>query len=319
MNRKLSFAITMLGMLAGGPTLACAQEIPNEGPVPTSALVSVTSKSDTPLNPQMLHLQVNRHDSPITAVTPVSPASAQIAILIDDGLRGSFALQLKDIQNFIEQLPAGTQVLVGYMQNGSVRTSGFTANHEQAASQLRIPFSNFDASASPYFCLSSFVKQWPSNQPGARFVLMITNGVDPYNGRPSILNQDSPYVQTAQEDAERAGVAVYSIYYGDTGLRGGRGSFSGQSYLDQVGDATGGESFYHGSITPVSFAPYLAQFRKAITESYLVSFLTSATHEKGNTLTDIKLTTSQPGVKIHAPQSVHPGMDLAPGTGVARQ
>ena len=163
------------------------------------------------------------------------------------------------------------------------------------------------AAASPYFSLSTFVKNRPSNQPGARLVLMITNGIDPYNGRPSVLNQDSPYVQTAQEDAERAGVAVYSIYYGDAGMHGG--SFSGQSYLSQVAEATGGELFNMGSIPPPSFAPYLKEFRKAILESYSVSFLASANNEKRDTLTQIKVTTEQAGVKIHAPEGVHPGVN----------
>ena len=86
-------------------------------------------------------------------------------------------------------------------------------------------------SASPYFCLSEFAKNWPgtpvearrnpealdamgpaaAGTRKARFVLMITNGVDPYNGSTSILNQDSPYVATAVRDAQRAGAAVYSI------------------------------------------------------------------------------------------------------------
>jgi hypothetical protein len=154
------------------------------------------------------------------------------------------------------------------------------------------------------------VKHWPSNEPGARFVLMITNGIDLYNGRPSVLNQDSPYVQTAQEDAQRAGVAVYSIYYGQAFQQGARGSFSGQSYLAQVGEATGGASFNIGTITPPSLAPYLNQFDQAIAQSYIVSFQLNSSREKRDTLTHIKLSTSQPGVKIHAPENVHPGVDL---------
>jgi len=63
---------------------------------------------------------------------------------------------------------------------------------------------------------------------------MITDGVDPYNGRPSVLNQNSPYVESAQNAAQRAGVAVYSIYYGDRGIGGGGAYLSGQSYLQQV-------------------------------------------------------------------------------------
>lgn len=300
-------AVLMLSGTAFVTAGAVAQEIANEGPVPTSALISVSSKKNVQLNPEMLKLQVNRHDAPITAVTPLVPQKAQIAILIDDGLRGSFSLQLDEIKQFLTELPPGTQTLVGYMQNGSVRTRGFSANHEAVAADLRIPMSSGGISGGPYFTLSDFVKQWPSNQAGPRIVLLITNGVDPYNGRPSVMNQDSPNVQNAQEDAERAGVAVYSIYYPDAGMRGG--SFSGQSYLAQLAEATGGQSFYQGTIPPVSFKPYLEQFRKAILESYTVSFRASANREKRDTLTQIKISSSQPGVKVIGPENVHPGVE----------
>jgi hypothetical protein len=288
-----------------------AQGIPTEGPVPTTALIMVQSKGGVPLDPAQLKLQINREQVPITSVTPVAPAAAQVAILIDEGLRFTFASQLNEFADFINALPPGTKVLVGYMQNGTVRgMRGFSANHQAVAAQLRITTSVAGVDASPYFCLSDFVKRWPSNEPGARFVLMVTNGIDPYNGSPSIMNQDSPYVQTAQEDAERAGVSVYSIYYGQSWPRGARGSFSGQSYLAQVGDATGGASFNIGTITPPSLAPYLSEFNKAIAQSYIVRFEVSSPREKGDTLVHIKLTTSQPGIKIRAPQNVHPGVDL---------
>jgi hypothetical protein len=289
--KKTPIAIGTLGLAISFAAAAGAQEFPQEGPVPTTALISINSKHDVQLDPSMLKLQVNRHDSPITSVTPLVPQRAQVAILIDDGLRGNFALQLTEVKNFLNELPPGTKALIGYMQNGTVRSAGFSANHEELASQLRIPLSIGGAASSPYFSLSEFVKQWPSNKVGPR---------------PSVMNQDSPYVQTAQEDAQRAGVAVYSIYYPDAGMRGG--SFSGQSYLAQIGEATGGQSFYMGSIPPVSFKPYLEQFRKAILDSYAVTFKASATREKRDTLTPIKLTTTQQGVKIIAPQSVHPGV-----------
>jgi hypothetical protein len=296
-----------LSLLAGCALPLLAQV--HEGPVPTTALIQAESKNGTPLNPQSLTLQVDGHATTITGVQPVAPAGAQVAILIDDGLRSSFSLQLKDMEKFITNLPQGTKVLIGYMQNGVVRSSGsFTADLQEVLSALRIPFSNAGISASPYFCLSDFVKHWPSNEPGARFVLMITNGVDPYNGRPSITNQDSPYVEAAQEDAQRAGVAVYSIYFSDSGFRGGQGSFSGQSYLAQVGDATGGQLFNNGPITPVEIAPFLGMFHRAIAESYEVSFMTSASHDKHDPLKRIKLKSSQPGVKIHAPDNVNPGV-----------
>jgi hypothetical protein len=296
--------LAAVGCAAGS---AFAQEPVAEGPVATTALITLEAKKGVTPDPSMLRLQVDRHDSPITAVTPVTPAAAQVAILIDDGLRFSFGSQMDEFKNFILGLPQGTKVLVGYMQNGTIRSEGgFSTDREAVASQLRITNSIPGIDASPYFCLSDFVKHWPSNEPGARFVLMITNGIDPYNGRPTITNQDSPNVETAQEDAQRAGVAVYSIYYGGAGMRGG--AFSGQNYLEQVAQATGGMSFYQGTITPPSLAPYLNQFTKAIAESYSVRFMVSNSREKRGTLTQIKLTSSQPGVKVHAPQSVHPGL-----------
>jgi len=304
--RNALIAITLAGVSAA-PMLA--QEFPNEGPVRTTALIAAESKNQTPLDPAMLTIQVNGHSSPITAVTPITPAAARIAILIDDGLRGSFSLQLQDIKKFVESLPPGAKVLVGYMQSGEVRsvTNGFTSDHNAVTSELRVPMSSPGLSASPYFCLEEFVKHWPSAEVGPRFVLMVTNGVDPYNGRPGIMNQDSPYVQEAQEAAERAGVAVYSIYYGDAGIRGGGAYLSGQSYMQQVGDATGGQ-LLSGGITPVSFAPFLDKFRKYLMESYTVTFMASTNHEKDSTLTQIKVKTSQPGMKIHAPEGVHPGV-----------
>jgi hypothetical protein len=305
--RTRMFCLSAALMIAASPVMA--QELPVEGPVPTTALIGVDSKNGDQLNPAMLKLQVNGHDTPITSVTPVSAAqAAQIAILIDDGLRGSFSLQLNDLAKFINGLPPHAEVLVGYMQNGVVRsaTGDFSNNHEEIVSKLRIPMSAAGISASPYFCLSDFVKHWPSEKQVPRFVLMVTNGVDPYNGSPSILNQNSPYVQAAQEDAQRAGVAVYSIYFPDSGLRRARGSFSGQSYLQQVGEATGGVSFNQGPIPPVTITPYLEQFQRAIAESYTVAFM--AEPKGKNPTAFIKLKTSQPGIKLRAPDSVRPGL-----------
>jgi hypothetical protein len=286
-----------------------AQEIPQEGPVPTTALIRVETKANAPIDASTLKLELNGQQIPIDFVTPVAPQTAEVAILIDEGLRRNVALQLDDIKQFLLGLPPGVRVMIGYMANGGVRSESktFSPDHAEIADQLRIPNSIPGISASPYFCLSEFVKHWPSNTRANRFVLFITNGVDPYNGSTSILNQDSPYVQTAQEDAQRASVAVYSLYYPDSGMRGGRANFSGQSYLNQISEATGGESLYNGTISPVSFAPFLKQFDRYIRESYTLGFHASSQKERRNTLTRIKVKSNVSGIKVHAPDSVHPG------------
>jgi hypothetical protein len=313
--QRVLFATTLAALIPSCAMTAQAQEMPVEGPVTTTALINVQSKADTALNPAMLTLQVNGHATPVLGVKPIGANSAQVAILIDDGLRSSFGNQLTDVAAFVNALPPGMQVLIGYMRNGEVDVAspngGFSTDHAAVADALRLPLSSAGISASPYFCLSEFVKHWPSNQPGTRFVLMLTNGVDPYNGSTSPLNQDSPYVQTAQEDAQRAGVAVYAIAYADAGFRGVRGAGnSGQNYLSQVAQATGGDSLWQGVGNPVSLQPFLKEFSKDISESYTISFMAPTAREKGDTLARLKLKTSQPGIKIHAPDGVHPGTNL---------
>lgn len=278
-----------------------------EGPRQTDALVGVSSKGGQIPAISDIKIKVNGKEEKLTGWSQVPATGVQVAILIDEGLRQSIGTQLDALQAFTKELPEGSQIYVGYMRNGSVFTAqSFTADHEAAAKSFRLPLGSPGISGSPYFCLSEFVKHWPadSSRPGARFVLMVTNGVDPYNGSTSIMNQDSPYVQAAIQDAQRAGVAVSSIYFGDAGFRGGRASFSGQSYLTQVADETGGHALYEGTGNPVSLGPLLSEFRKAISETYVASFVTSGSSEK---LQRIQTESSLHKVKLTAPQFVRAG------------
>jgi hypothetical protein len=278
-----------------------------EGPTNTQTLVMVESKAAQAPAMADVTLKVNGHQESLTGWSPVASNGVQIAVLIDDGLRESVGRELNSLKSFVNNLPDGTQIFIGYMRNGEVYSAQpFTTDHAAAAARFRLPEGMPGASASPYFCLSEFVKHWPSNsgQPGARFVLMLTNGVDPYNGSTSPLNQDSPYVQQAVTDAQRAGVSVSSIYFGDAGFRGGRGSFSGQSYLTQISDGTGGRAYFEGMGNPVSLAPYLGQFQHSISETFVASFMANAS---GNKLVEVKADTKLHGVKLHAPNEVRPG------------
>lgn len=287
-----------------------AAQAQQEGPTPTQALVTVESKSPTTPTIADVTVKVNNRAAALTSLTPVRASEAQVAILIDDGLRISMGRELPALREFIKGLRPGTEVFVGYMQNGRVITGqNFTSDFDAAAGNLRIPVGSPGLSASPYFCLSSFVKSWPENSgstPKARFVLMITNGVDPYNGSTSITNQNSPYVDAAVKDAQRAGVAVYSMYYSDAGIRGGRASFSGQSYLAQIAEGTGGTAYYQGVGNPVSMEPYLKQFQTAISESYVASFMAPG----GKGLVQLKVSTKLPKTKLRAPAYVNPGRQI---------
>lgn len=281
-----------------------------EGPQPTQILVTVDSKNATPITAGDLIIDTNKSKEPPTSLSPLTPPGTQIALLIDDGLRLSIGRELDTIRKWVTNLPPGTEIFIGYMSNGRVQqASFFTTDHAGAASKIRLPFGSPGISASPYFCLSEFVKSWPTEGfegaaagAKARFVLMITNGVDPYNGSTSPLNQNSPYVQTAITDAQKAGVVVSSVYFADAGFRGGRGNFSGQSYLAQVAEGTGGQSYYQGTFNPVSLQPYLEQFQHDISETYVAGFTVA-----GRGLVPVRVKTKVPHLKVRSTQQVIPG------------
>jgi hypothetical protein len=289
-----------------------------EGPVATQAIVTADSKAPKTLSPQSLKVKVNGKETDLTSVTQIKPNGVQVALLIDDGLRSSVGRQLSDIKSFITSLPPGTEFFLGYMQNGRVTSQQeFSTDHAAAAASLRIPLGTPGASASPYLCLSDFLHKWPGSsgedgnmpQPKARFVLMLTNGVDPYNGSVSPLNQNSVYVDNAVRDAQRAGVPIYSIYYGDTGFRGQAASFSGQNYLSQIAEGTGGRSYTQGTGNPVSLSPFFTQFRNSIAESFVATFNVNSR----SNLVDVRFSTNLPGTKVRAPQSVRPGTVITGG------
>jgi hypothetical protein len=303
----------MIKYLLAASLLTTATLLPaQEGSVPTQALVVVESKTQLTAQVSNLTLKVENRNTSLTNLTKVVPNGAQIAILIDDGVRTSLGRQLDDLRSFVQHLPPGVEIFIGYLRNGDVdAVQPFTSDYASAANSIRLPTGSPGISGSPYFGLSAFVKQWPEATTAfagptvlkARFVMMITNGVDPYNGSVSPLNQDSPNVGTAVEDAQRAGVAVYSIYYSDAGIRGGAASFSGQSYLTQLSDSTGGACYTQGTGNPISMAPFLRQFQNAIAETYIATFPAPGKKK----LVEIKFSTKLPGTKLHSASQVRPG------------
>ena len=322
MTTKFSMRTVLAGAALMMPLAAVGQ---NEGLLPTQTLVRAESKQNVIPDATAITLQLDGKSAPLTSLQPIPPSGLQVALLIDDGLSRSSGIQLNDLKGFAEDMPPGSEVFVGYMRNGTVeQVVPFTTDHSQAAAAIRLPLSTPGISASPYFCLSEFVRHWPGSGsnfgdrgpadtdggPGpqkARFVIMVTNGVDPYNGSTSILNQDSPYVAAAAVDAQRAGVAVSSVYYSDAGFRGGRGSFSGQSYLAQVADATGGTSYNMGPINPVSLKPYFDEFAHDLSETYVATFPADAAKGGREHLVRLKMNTSTPKLKLRYPQNVRPG------------
>ena len=276
-----------------------------EGPQPVSIIVRAESKGESSaLQPSDLKVEFAGKPVTITSLQALGIGNkpgvhTEVALLIDDGLRANFGIQLHEVEQFVQNTASpNTAVGVGYMRNGGVEfPEGFSTEAEKEVKAIRLPISMAGIDGSPYFCLEDLMKKWPAHPGVARVVLMITSGIDRYNGSVSPTNQDSPYVAQAVTDSQRAGVAVYSIYYGRREVNGELSSFSGQSYLSQVAEGTGGDALNQGTINPVSLAPYFKKFDDELRESYLVTFQTGMTK-----LERVKVSSNTKAIKVHAQQ-----------------
>jgi hypothetical protein len=288
----------------------------------TQVLIAVDSKNLVTLAPADVILKVANRNVTLANLIPLSDNETQVALLIDEGVRTSITHEFNNLRDFVNSLPQGTEVFVGYMQSGHVvpagNLAGFTTNHAAAAQSIRITGGIAEASAGPYVCISDFVDSWPpaansavapqQQQPThkARFVLMITNGADNINSNPSPVPQDSPSVDSAIYHAQRAGVSVYSIYFNDEGVSANDANFSGQIYLEKLARSTGGASFYHGSGQPASLAPFLDQFKTALAQTYIATFPVDVNKKMVN----LTLSTKLPKTKLRGPEEVRPGTVL---------
>jgi len=282
--------------------------IPNSPDVPTQLVI--TERAAHGANPEPLQasdVTVLRGKTrvPVTQLQRLSGnlAGVQLFVLLDDSTRSfSLGTHLPELKAFLESLPASTEVAVGYMRNGTFGlVQPFTADHEQAASSLRLPEAIPGGNGSPYFALSDLAKHWPSQQPTDRRVaLMLTDGVDRYYGT---ITTDDPYVDASIHDSLKEGVQVYSIYLRGAGFYG-RGGFAtniAQSRLIDVSEQTGGHAYFEDFTDPVSISQFLNDFADRLANQYLVTI--EDVTEKG--VQPVKVRTELPGVKIDAPTRVY--------------
>ena len=84
----------------------------------------------------------------------------------------------------------------------------------------------------------------------------------------------SPDVEQASLVAQRTGVILHSIYVPGVGHYG-RNYYdmnNGQNGVAKLADETGGESFFLGFQTPVSFKPNLEKLQKILDNQYFLAF-----------------------------------------------
>jgi hypothetical protein len=226
-------------------------------------------------------------------------ANLELYIVIDDGEDSDLGIQFGSLKAFINGQPGTTRIGLAYLRNGTANIVGpLTTDHAQLVNALRLPFGQPGVAASPYMGISDLVKKW-SAADARREVLLITSGIDPW----SPPDPENPYLQKAIADAQRAGILVHSIYYAGAGHIGHsywRVNW-GQNYLSELGDETGGEAYWQGFNSPVSFDPYLKDLTERLQNQYLMTLVSDDT--KGG-LEPVRVTTSVSGASLVAASKV---------------
>jgi hypothetical protein len=295
----------VIGGIAGTPSLLTGQQSPaTETPVHMVVTAEARHGADLPVIQKedvMVYQDRNRVKTTDWVPLQGDHGELELFLLLDDASGASLGSQLEDLRKFINSQPATTKIGVGYMRDGTVNVAqNLTNDHSQAAKALRLPLGIAGINASPYFSVSDLIKRWPE-APIRREILMISDGIDRYGPG----GASDPYVDEAVEQAQRAGIVIFSIY------TPGAGHFGhtfwrinwGQNYLSQLSDETGGESYYLGSEAPVSFSPYLDDLGRRLLHQYLLTFLAKPVKKAG--MQSVKLRTEVSNAELVAADRVY--------------
>ncbi|MGA8202384.1 MAG: hypothetical protein WB814_20110 [Candidatus Sulfotelmatobacter sp.] len=232
-------------------------------------------------------------------------AGLELFIVIDEASDPSLGMYLDDLKTFINAQPSTTLVGVGYMRNATVQiVQDLTTDHAAAAMALRLPLGSGGAYASPYLSVIDLMKRWPSTD-RRREILMVTDGIDrarrtlPWRGL-----RINPDVDSASDVAMRTGTIIHTIYAPGVGRyrRNYWEATSGQMGIAKLSDVSGGESFFLGLETPVSFTPYLDQLQKILDNQYLLTV--SAQPGKKTQLHNVTIDTEVAGVELASADAV---------------
>jgi VWFA-related protein len=222
-------------------------------------------------------------------------------VLIQDDVVSSIGLEMQPLGRFIQKLPRGSRVSVGYLRTGTLQVrQKFTMDLDRAAKSLRIPHGVGSAAPyNPYVEVIEALKRFDSQPAGRRAILLVSDGLDISRGISSIGPGQSLDLQRAITEAQRRSVAIYSFFAPTTTSLGNPTLLTNaQSSLQRLSDETGGRAFFQGSGIPTSFEPFIQELTSALDRQIALTYL--STHpEKG--FHRVKISSSRPDVDVNYP------------------
>lgn len=307
----LSF-LTFAAILIATPRARAQQAASPAGTVPVTTVVTVLGpkyNAPPPLGKEDIIVHSGKARVDVTGWLPAQGehAGLELAIVIDEAVSSDIGGQFKDLATFITDQQKSTKVGLFYANDGTIQAaSQFNDDHPAVAKTLRLPFGRFGAYSSVYLSLLDLIKRWPAT--GARReILLIADGIDRFRGDfPTSTDLESTVTR-----AETAGIMIHTLYSTGVG-RVARNMFRsnlGQSNLSKITDATGGEAFFQGLQTPISFGPYLQQLDMVLRNQYWLTMAMPRSKKPKGELRQFHVTTEQSNVEISSAREV-----FVPGT-----
>jgi hypothetical protein len=199
-------------------------------------------------------------------------APLNLAILIQDDLISQVGNELDATRDFINSLPVGSRVMVGYITSGTLQVrQPFTTDLDKAARSLRVPISSTTASAfNPYVEVIEALRRFDADWKGKSAVLLVSDGLDTSRGLDSSAAGNTLDLRRAIDKANARDISVFAFYAPSVGLtsRSLTAASYGQSSLNRLANETGGKAFFQGTTGFVSFDPYFRRLREALNEQY---------------------------------------------------
>jgi VWFA-related protein len=227
------------------------------------------------LKPEDFSVRENERAQRVISVRRPSEAPPILAVLIQDDLVSHVNNEIRGIKDFIRRLPEGSRVMTGYITAGSLRLAqDFTTDRERAAESLRILRSSATASPyNPYVEVLEALRRFDLQPAGRRMLLLVSDGLDASHGLRSGSPMMSVDLDRAINEAQRRGVAVFTMYAPSVGLtsRSHLAVSFGQGSLSRIADETGGEAFFSGTDF-VTFDPYFREFNELLGRQWLITY-----------------------------------------------
>lgn len=294
----------ILAFVAFAAQPADAQQPPNSAKAPVTTLVTVLGpKYSAPpalgKDDVIVHTGGEREDVLSWVSAQGDKSTLELAVLVDDGT--NLGPHLDELRRFIQGQPKATSVGLFYASMGTtVVVVPFSADHDAVAKKVRLTLGRTGTSTSIYLSLIDVLKKLQA-MPGRREILLIGDGHDRLRGD----LPESPDLDRAITSALKTNIVIHTLYARVGGL--GSTSFRvtlAQGNLSHLASDTGGQAFFQGLDTPVSFTPFLDQLDMVLHNQYFLTFTTATSQKSKGELRSFKVTTEQRNVSITAPSRV---------------